>query len=69
MSKPGFMLLHDDAGRAAVIVSITDGQKPIECVRLVIADDHGITEIPLSGRDLAWLISELQERLETPNGH
>ena len=62
MPKPGFCLFHDEDGRAAAILSVTDGREGSRAI-IVMADAGGVTEIPLSENDLRWLVSELLERV------
>ena len=62
MPKPGFCIFHDETGRSAAIMSVTDGREG-SCAVVVLADAGGVTEIPFSESDLRWLIAELQERL------
>ncbi|HEV3059659.1 MAG TPA: hypothetical protein VGY48_15520 [Vicinamibacterales bacterium] len=63
MSKPGFVIFYTANGEAATILSVTDGRGEGERARLVLADDRGISEVPLSEHDLRWLVSELLERV------
>ena len=69
MADPGFCIFYNTDGAASAILSVTDGREGARAV-IVLADAGGVSEIPLSERDLRWLIQELFERvpeaLETP---
>ena len=61
MPDPGFCIFYDTNGAASAILSVTDGREGARAV-IVLADAGGVSEIPLSERDLRWLVSELLER-------